>query len=148
MRKLEGTTAVKGGFYFNRNAWEIVVVPGKAGVLPGEPTTTYFKVPALGLFLLAPVMGGLYVLFLPFIGFAMLFHQLGKLAARTAHKVGSDVAAALAPAWRPGEAYLAGKHAEPKPKEGGEAAVEAKPEPTPESLEGLMKEIDEKRENS
>jgi hypothetical protein len=49
-----------------------VTVDGKNGPLPGDPTQKYIKVPTLAFIPLALVMGALFVVFLPVIGFAML----------------------------------------------------------------------------
>ena len=64
---------VKRGFYWNTAAWNIELVSEPAGVLPGEEAERYYRVPAPVLFFLAPLMGAAYVIFLPFIGFVMLF---------------------------------------------------------------------------
>lgn len=72
MKKHHGGTEVKAGFYWGLRTWSIVPVTRKERVLPGGPELCYVKVPAVLLLLLAPVMGGAYVMFLPFIGFAMV----------------------------------------------------------------------------
>jgi hypothetical protein len=79
MFKHKGGDTVKGGFYWNQANWHLENVEGKAGNLPGDENTRYTKVPTLLLFVLAPLMGGLFVVFLPFIGFALL---VGMLIAR------------------------------------------------------------------
>ena len=103
-----GGATVPGGFYWNTNAWALVTVNGKSGKLPGngEP---YLKVSALAMLTVAPLMGGLYVMFLPFIGFALLAQYVGKSIVGAARKGAEDVAGALVPEMRPGEAYLTGK---------------------------------------
>ncbi len=75
-----GGTRVKAGFYFNVARWNLVVVPKGGGVLAGTDKDRYARVPALVLLGLAPVMGGLYVMFLPFIGFAMVAAAAGTKA--------------------------------------------------------------------
>lgn len=76
-----GGTAVRPGLYLSRATWDITVVPRPGGVLPGSPATLYIRFPALVLFLLAPLLGGLYVIFLPFIGFALLARYGARRAA-------------------------------------------------------------------
>ena len=79
MFKHRGGETVKGGFYWNQAQWHLENVEGKMGVLPGSEETRYTRVPTLLLFVLAPLMGALFVVFLPFIGFALL---AGMLVAR------------------------------------------------------------------
>jgi hypothetical protein len=77
MMTRRGGERVKGGFYWNLRSWTLTTVPKGGAVLPGERDRGYVKVPALLLLVLAPVMGGIYVGFLPFIGFAMVFGAIG-----------------------------------------------------------------------
>jgi hypothetical protein len=80
MFRHKGGDVVKGGFYWNQAKWHLENVEGKFGALPGGDDARYARVPTLMLFLLAPLMGALFVIFLPFIGFALL---AGMLVART-----------------------------------------------------------------
>ena len=73
---------------------------------------------------LAPLMGGLYVMFLPFIGFALLFDYAGRKAYRAVRGSAKDVAVAVAPAYRPGEAHFTGEP--PKEEKKADAAPEKK----------------------
>jgi hypothetical protein len=124
MRKHEGGEKVPGGFYWKQNNWEIQVVKGDEGTLPGNPGTTYVRIPTLAMLLGAPVMGGLFVVFLPFLGFAMLANHLGKKAVSGLKQAADEVGAAVGPAWQPGEAYFAGK--KKKGKKGVKTAKEVK----------------------
>ena len=72
LKKYQGGENVKGGFYWNTTELEVVTVDGKNGTLPGGPTQKYLKVPALALIPLAIGFSAMYVMFLPFIGFAMV----------------------------------------------------------------------------
>jgi len=72
-----GGETVEGGFYWNRGTWHLENVEGRTGTLPGDRATRYIWIPTLVMLVLAPVMGGLFVVFLPFIGFALLFGALG-----------------------------------------------------------------------
>jgi hypothetical protein len=109
MATANGGSTVKGGFYFNLRKLEIVPVSGKTGVLTGAPDQRYIRIPALGVLVLAPVLGGLFVVFLPVIGFVLVAQHMARLGAMTAKRAGVALAGNVAPAWRPGEAYLAGK---------------------------------------
>jgi hypothetical protein len=77
-----GGETVKGGFYWNRRTWHLEMVEGKRGTLPGDGATRYLWVPTLVMLMLAPLMGGLFVVFLPFIGFVLLFAAAGKWTIR------------------------------------------------------------------
>ncbi len=109
MTKHIGGSTVKAGFYWNLKKWEMVTLSGAGGTLPGTGADRYLKVPVLALLVLAPIMGACYAMFLPFIGFALLFSYLGKKAFAATRVGASSVAATMGPDWRPGEAYLAGK---------------------------------------
>jgi hypothetical protein len=78
MTKHIGGHAVKAGFYWNLKKWEMVTLSGIGGTLPGGAGDRYLKVPIIAFLFIAPVMGGLYAFFLPFIGFAMLAAFLGR----------------------------------------------------------------------
>jgi hypothetical protein len=79
--KHKGGSETKGGFYWKKGTWEIVTVEGKRGVLPGTQDAEYLRV--FGIFLLpvALVLSIAYVVFLPLVGFAMVFHTLARKAA-------------------------------------------------------------------
>ena len=120
MTKRMGGTAAKSGFYWNLGKWEMTVVPKQGGTLPGGIADKYIKVPILALLVLAPLMGAVYAMFLPFIGFAMLFGFLAKKAYAATRFGASGVAATMGPSWRPGEAYLAGRKKGPDAENGDE----------------------------
>ncbi len=73
MTRYYGGEEVRSGFYWNPGRWEIVPVGKKGAVLPGTKEIRYLKIPTLLLMVMGPVLGGLYMIFLPLIGFAMLF---------------------------------------------------------------------------
>jgi hypothetical protein len=119
---LTAGSIVKGGFYFNRDKWALVTVNGKKGALPGTEGQRFMRVPVLAVLALAPVLGGLFVAFLPFIGFALLFQHLGRLTLSGIKRAGRGLLFVVTPTWRPGEAYFAGKEeqkVEPKADEQG-----------------------------
>ena len=73
--------AAKLGFYFNTRTWEMDLHRVDGGALPGADSDRYVRVPALALLFLGPVMGFFFVIFLPFIGFALVARELGRRAA-------------------------------------------------------------------
>ena len=68
----KGGSETKGGFYWRKGDWEIITVEGKKGMLPGAEKDEYLRIPGILFVPVALTLGGLYVVFLPFIGFAML----------------------------------------------------------------------------
>jgi hypothetical protein len=116
-------TRVKGGFYFNRDKLDLITVSGKEGLLPGADGQRYLRVPVLAMLLLAPVLGGLFVMFMPFIGFALVLQHLGRLTVSGVKRAGRGLMFVVTPTWRPGEAYFAGKEGE---KKQAKEATEAK----------------------
>jgi hypothetical protein len=74
MKRFEGGSRVKGGFYFNQQSWDLVTVSGKNGVLPGTARDLHLKIPVLLMLLGAPVVGATLVMFLPFAGIALFLH--------------------------------------------------------------------------
>lgn len=75
MKTYTGTQPVKAGYYFNAREWTLKVVEAPTGVLPGDATTKYVRVPALAMLVLAPIMGLVFVVLLPFLGLAVLIEQ-------------------------------------------------------------------------
>jgi len=70
--KHKGGSETKGGFYWKKGDWEIVTVEGKKGVLPGPEKVEYLRIPAVLFVPVAMLVSIAYVIFFPFIGFAML----------------------------------------------------------------------------
>ena len=145
MFKHEGGTRVRCGYYWSPARWEIVTITKGGGLLPGGREQGYLRLPIALLLLLAPLMGGLYVVFLPFIGFFMVLRLAGRRAAEALQGGFAEVMATLSPAWRPGEAYFAGKRTARGREEKGEKA-EAPPAGEDDRLQSLQREIESKRE--
>ena len=82
MKRFDGNSKVKGGFYFHQKSWDLVTVSGKAGVLPGTTSDQYLKVPLVLMLLGAPVFGATLVMFLPFVGIALFLHAIVRKAVR------------------------------------------------------------------
>jgi hypothetical protein len=72
--------AAKSGFYFNTRTWEMSLHRKDGEALPGGDRDRYVRVPAVALLFVGPVMGFLFVVFLPFIGFALVFRELARTA--------------------------------------------------------------------
>jgi hypothetical protein len=76
MKRYSGESLVKGGFYFNVERWSITPVSGREGRLEGPASERYVKLPLVVMLVVAACLSFGYVLFLPFIGFAMLARAL------------------------------------------------------------------------
>jgi hypothetical protein len=91
MTKYTGGETVKAGFYWQVAGWGAEIVPAAGGTLPGESGETYYRIGWPVLLVAAPVMGGAFAMFLPFIGAALLV-KAG--AAAVTRRFGSHRAAA------------------------------------------------------
>lgn len=84
-RKNAGDT-VKAGFYWRMAQWQILTVAEDGEMLPGKPGEGFYRIPALLMLGLAPIMGALFVIFLPFIGIAIVLQHALRAALRAIHK--------------------------------------------------------------
>lgn len=139
MARYEGGDRVPGGYYWNVGAWSIENVEGESGTLPGRHGQRFVHLHWTVALLLAPVLGGLFVVFLPFIGFGMLIDFAVRRLFGGARRGAGDLAATITPGWRPGEAHLTGRASEVKPEDvaAGGAGEEA--------LSDVAREIDRRR---
>ena len=102
MTTYNGRTQVEAGFYLNRKTLHLTTVE-KAGALPGTELETYYRVPMLALLAAAPVLGLFYVMFLPFLGFAMVLHLVGTKVAHLVGDAAAHAVRALRPSWAPAD---------------------------------------------
>lgn len=94
----------KGTYWDVRDGHRIDVA--QEGVLPGSDASTYLRMPSGVMLLSGPVIGLLYVVFLPFIGIAMVAAAAGRgLVTGMASLIGKSISFG----WRPRNAYLSGK---------------------------------------
>lgn len=107
-----GGTAVKNGFYWSMKAWDMSMVPAEGGILPGDAARHYTRIPTFLFLLMAPFMGALYVVFLPFAGFALVLNFAARGFKTLVADAFMNIAAAMMPKWAPGEAYLAARKRE------------------------------------
>ena len=68
MKTINGGSAVPGGYYLSKSNWEIFPIARDGERLPGKSSEHYVKVNTAAALMLMPVLGGLMVVFLPFIG--------------------------------------------------------------------------------
>jgi hypothetical protein len=136
MNAIHGGSAVQGGYYLSKSNWEVFPIARDGERLPGPASEHYVKIPTAAAFVVVPALGGLMVLFLPFIGLYMTVTAAAAKVAGMFRGSAQDLAATVTPGWAPGAAHLTGKAAEKK--EGEAAEGEA-------ALGELSKEIEEKR---
>jgi hypothetical protein len=92
MKRYNGGSEVKGGYYFRLGEWEITTVSGETGTLPGGPEEQFVRAPVAALLIGAPVLGAAFAMFLPLVGFLMPIYAVAKRLRRpaeTAHETAS-----------------------------------------------------------
>jgi hypothetical protein len=136
MTRYNGGTKVAGGYYLNLTSWEFQAVEGDAGVLPGSDV--FLHLPGLLVLPAAIILSFVFVVFLPFIGFALAAYALARKVGAMSHSGARSLAATVAPPVRPGLAYFAGEA-----KKDGEAQISP---PAGEKLEALEREVEARRE--
>jgi hypothetical protein len=140
MAKYTGGEKVGGGYYWNTSTWEVEVVGDEGGRLRDPDGARYLKVHFLALFAIVPLLGALFLMFLPFIGFALFAYAIAKKITGAVTQGSRELAATVQPgSFAPGAAYFTGKPGEEEKKEG------PPPAGSPE-LEKLEKEIASRKE--
>jgi hypothetical protein len=137
MKTINGGSAVQGGYYLSKSNWEIFPIAHDGEKLPGPASEHYVKIPTAAAFTVMPVLGGLMVVFLPFIGLYLTAKTAVGGVANLFHRSAQDLGATITPGWAPGAAHMTGKPTDPKAAE-GEKVVDPK-------IEELAREVDEKR---
>jgi hypothetical protein len=138
MAKYTNGMQVEGGYYWNASNWEVEVVPSEGGRLQGGSGARYVKVPFLALFVIVPLLGATFLMFLPLIGFGLLAYALAKRLASAFTRGATELASTVQPGgFAAGNAYFTGKPGEEKRE--GEA-------PASSTLDELEKEIAERQQ--
>ena len=134
-------TRVMRGYYFSAKSWTLENVANDGQMLPGAAGEKYVAIPLLAAFIVAPLMGAMFLMFLPFVGFALTAKAIAAPIVRMFKSSATEVAATLQPGWQPGEAHLAGRAGEEKE----EKAAEGQEPPAAERLSKLESEIADRR---
>jgi len=137
MKTINGGSAVQGGYYLSKSNWEIFPIARDGQTLPGPASEHYVKVPTAAAFTILPVLGGLMVVFLPFIGLYLTAKTAVGGVTGMFSRSAQDLAATVTPGWAPGAAHMTGKATDEKA-----AAGEKVEDP---KIEQLAKEVEEKR---
>jgi hypothetical protein len=109
MQAIGGGSAVKSGYYLSKSNWEFFPVERDGERLPGGAADHYVKVPLAAVFLVMPALGGLMVVFLPFIGLALAAQAAVKPIQGLFRSSARELAATMTPGWVPGTAHFTGK---------------------------------------
>jgi hypothetical protein len=142
MARFSGGSSVPGGYYWNPRHWSVTPVKDDGQKLPGTSQDVYLRIHWLVALFLAPLLGGLFVVFLPFIGLATFFQVVFQKLTGTARAGARDLAATVTPGWRPGEVHMTGRALDPKHAElpAGGAGEKA--------LEDVAAELDRQRQGT
>lgn len=105
MKTYTANQNVEAGLYLNLKKFAITSLDAD-GPLPGTADDTYRRVPMLLMLAVAPLLGLVFVIFLPFIGFAMVAHLLGTKAVQFVQDAVGETARVRRPGWVPALAYF------------------------------------------
>lgn len=105
MTLYKGNETVQPGFYVNLRGLSFEAVE-QPKALPGNSSATYRRVPVLAMLAAAPLIGLIFLVFLPFIGIAMVGHLLAGKATELVADTARAGARVLRPNWEPSLAFL------------------------------------------
>ena len=135
MTTYNGNSKVQSGYYFSINSLGVEVIGEDGGTLPGPATTRYLSVPFPLLFVVIPVVGLAFLMFLPLIGFALFGYAIVQRLTGHVARGANALAATVAPPHATGAAYLGGA-------EGDKKNDQVSPE-----VEKLEKDVADQRKN-
>lgn len=145
MKTYQGGEKVKSGFYFSFREKDLQDIPDQ-GVLPGNHEDHYVKVPGLFVILGGPIIGLLYIMFLPFIAFAMVLSVAAKAFWAGTRSVALQLEHVATANWRPGFAFFAWwKHSTKKETLTETGDSNESDTPPVDALSELEKDIEERR---
>jgi hypothetical protein len=126
MKHFQGKDKVEAGFYFNprRASFQSLLEGGR---LQGSGEDAYYRVPVLLMLVAGPLLGLLYAVFLPLVGFVMLGWALAARVRTLVVDTARESARLGRPAWQPLRAFFSrGKAARSKGAERDEWADKAR----------------------
>lgn len=132
----ESGSAVRSGYYLDAAQWRVVPVERDGDRLPAGKGT-WRRIPTAAALLLVPVLGGIFLVFLPLVGFVLAARALATRLAAALRGPAAELAATVTPGWQPGEAHFTGKRVE-RAGAGEEAEAGG-------GLEALEREIERRR---
>jgi hypothetical protein len=141
MTKLTAGMYASNGYWFSTRSWTLHPVAKDGEKLPGEAGEKWVRIPLLLAFVVAPLMGAAFLVFLPFIGFYLALSALVRPVTKLFRRSADELAATVSPGWAVGEAHLTGKRNEGEGVEekGPTAAASA------DEIAKVEREIEERR---
>ncbi len=109
MKTIRAGTRVESGHYLSLRTWSIQPVERAGSPLVGRAGERFVASPAIAAVALAPMLGALFVVFLPVIGFWLTAVAASRPAKRLVNRIATAFAATVEPGWEPGLAHLTGK---------------------------------------
>ncbi|MBI2835226.1 MAG: hypothetical protein HYX76_12450 [Acidobacteria bacterium] len=108
MLRYKAGERVKPGFYWSPKTWEVETVQATGVALP-DGGREYLRISPLVFLMMAPLLGLAYVVFLPFVGFALVADYVGRRLWQAGRAGFLEIMVTIRPHWQPGVAYLAAK---------------------------------------
>ena len=118
MTKLSAGTPVKRGYYFSMKNWSVYPIEKDGTTLKGETGEQFIPVPLPVAVMLAPALGAIFLMFMPFIGFYLTAQTLLRPVTRGFKKSTTEIAASMSPGLAAGTAHLTGKAGDEKKADG------------------------------
>jgi hypothetical protein len=134
-KTFESGAAVTSGYYLDTARWSVHPVARDGERLPAG-RGTWRRIPTVAAIALTPVLGLVFLMALPVIGFVLAAQAAVRPVLRIFRASAADLAATVQPGWAPGETHLTGKRGEEEA---------AKAPQAPEALDAIEKEIAGKR---
>jgi hypothetical protein len=103
-----GNQAVQSGYYLDPSRWVIEPVAEDGGRLPAGPGA-WRRIPTAAALLAAPLLGLAFLVFLPFVGFALTAQAALAPVGRFLREASVGLAATMSPGHAVGAAHLSGK---------------------------------------
>jgi hypothetical protein len=123
MTTYTGKQNVEPGLYINLKKFSVKSIDER-GPLPGSETDTYYRAPMLLVLATAPLLGLAFVIFLPFIGFAMVAYLIGDKGLQWAGNATTEAVRVVRPGWAPSLAFLS-RHKPARHEQAAPAAPDA-----------------------
>lgn len=140
MLKYRGGELVQAGTYLSLGTGEFVAVPKEGARLPGETRVHYLRTPLPGVVALGPVMGLVFILFVPFAAVAAIVVFATARIGKGLRASSQSLVQIAAPAWKPGVSFFTRQRRQAKKGQG--KATEGKKEDV---LSALEEELRAKR---
>ena len=105
MTTYTGRQQVEAGIYLNTQTFSIETL-NAVGNLPGTELENYRRIPMIAMLAAAPILGLVYVMFLPLIGFGMVLHLLGTKTMQLVGDAATEGVRVMRPSWAPAFAFL------------------------------------------